>query len=247
MTDKTSIFLAVGLTAVVLIWGLFYCFRPGRMEPSKSFHAPTDSVLEAAPRPANQAKQTAVVPPPAPGKVELTPTKLAKTAAKPAAAVVEENVPEESWDFTPEDLRAAEGRSVLVDLGEYTVQAGEEFDVSVFMDAPALQCALLAMKYDRELLEAVPDSGKAVGRVFRRGVEFFGDPATGRMALLCATLPGRKNILAAKDEKVAVFRMRAKKAGTATIEVDTKGVSFEAGNGKKLTLNCPPGKVLIEQ
>ena len=246
MTDKTSIFLAVGLTAVVLIWGLFYCFRPGRPEPSKSPHAPTDSVLEAAPQPAGQATQTAVVPPTPPSKAELAPTKPAETAAK-RAVVVEENVQEKSWDFTPEDLRAAEGRSVLVDLGEYTVQAGEEFDVSVFMDAPALQCALLAMKYDRELLEAVPDSGKAVGRVFRRGVEFFGDPATGRMALLCATLPGRKNILAAQDEKVAVFRMRAKKAGTATIEIDTKGVSFEAGNGKKLTLDCPPGKVLIEQ
>jgi len=95
------------------------------------------------------------------------------------------------------------------------------------------------------VVEPVPDSGKAVGSVFRQGVEFFMHPTEGRAALFCAAKPGKKNVFGARDEVVATFRMRAKAAGKTSISADDKGLKFVGGSGAEIRPEIVVGEVTV--
>ena len=124
-----------------------------------------------------------------------------------------------------------------MDLGTYRVRVGDEFEVHVRLDAPPLQAVVLAMKYDPALLEPVAGSAVSIGPVFRKGVEFFSQPDQGRMALFCATFPGKKNVLSAVNAEVARFKLRAKQQGTTQISVDPKGMKCLSGKGDSLPVD----------
>ncbi|NOY80552.1 MAG: hypothetical protein GXP31_06060 [Kiritimatiellaeota bacterium] len=151
----------------------------------------------------------------------------------------------ESWEFSVEDLAAAVGRTVSVELGTYQVRVGDEFEVHVILDAPPLQAVVLAMKYDPTSVEPIPGSAVSVGPVFRKGVEFFIQPAQGRMALFCATFPGKKNVLAAAGLEVARFKLRARKKGTTQITADTRGMKCLSGSGDSLPIDFAPAEIVI--
>ena len=251
MQDKTTAIvigcaLLAGVMLLLLVWFRGGVPSPGPVEPDASGRA-------EAPRP----PPTPITPPEAAG--DDTPTPESTDADGSTDAAAEEPVPkpgrvilpgmpaiDETWEFTEGDLTEADRRDVEIDLGDYTVVPGEEFEVAVYLDAPPLQSFLLAMTYDMAMLRVVPESAKAVGGVFRAGIEFFEHPAGGRMAIMCATVPGQKNILAANDEQVAAFRMRALKAGETTIGIDTKGLNFDNGRGQREAHEIVGGKVVIE-
>jgi len=153
---------------------------------------------------------------------------------------------EQSWDFSREDIAAAVGRTVNVEIGHYRIRVGETVGIEVTLDAPPLQAVVIAMKYDRDLLEPVMGSARAVGPVFRKGVEFFAQPSKGRMALFCATYPGKKNVLPAHNEVVATFVMKAKAQGTARVVADEHGMKCVAGDGTVLPVDFSDGVIDIQ-
>lgn len=155
--------------------------------------------------------------------------------------------PEPGWEFTEEELAAEVHELVRVSFVFEPAAVGEEFDVEVVMDGPPLQAVVLAMQYDPNVIEPVGGSAESVGQVFREGVEFFLHPGEGRMALFCARRPGKKNILAAANEAVARFRMRAVRAGEARIDVDETGVRFVGGSGAMLDYQIYPGVIRVAE
>lgn len=252
MQDRTTAIvvgcaLLAGVMLLLLVWFRGGAPEPGPVEPASS--GDQGEALPPRPKqvtaPGRVADDTAA-PEPTDGD-ESTDTVTEKPAAKPGRVILPGMpVIDETWEFSEADLVEADRKDVKVDLGDYTVVPGEEFEVAVFLDAPSLQSFLLAMTYDLEMLQVVPESAKAAGGVFRAGIEFFQHPEGGRMAIMCATVPGQKNILAAKDEKVATFRMRALKAGVTAIGIDKKGLNFDNGRGEAELCEIVGGKVVIE-
>ncbi len=199
----------------------------GKPRASKRRHAHAGAALQAP------FRATA-----APEPVELPQSKGPRAPVPPSEEA-------DSWEFTQADLDAAVGRTVKVELGRCTVAVGGTVEVEVTLDAPPLQAVVVAMRYDQSLLEPVPGSAFSMGPVFRKGVEFFIDPAHGRMALFCATYPGKKNVLAAHHEVVARFAVRGKAVGTAHILADSQGMKCVAGNGALLPVDFVPGVVVV--
>jgi len=153
--------------------------------------------------------------------------------------------PEPSWEFTQEELDAEADAYVAVAIGKHRVAVGKEFDVQVLMEAPPLQAVVLAMEFDRAVVEPVSRSGKSVGDVFREEVEFFHHKTDGKMTLFCATRPGKKNVLPADNQVVARFRMRAKAVGTTLIGPDEKGIKFLGGSGRLLDYEFTDGEIVV--
>lgn len=248
---KNLIIPAVLALGIGLIVGIFV-FRANRSAPPTG---PGPNIPSAPARPQRvPAPQQPAPPKPAehrPGPAAKTPvvSEPEETVESPQSKGPTSPVPpvgeEDSWEFTREDLDAAVGRTVSVELGRYRVRVGEVFDVQVILDAPPLQAVVLAMKYDPDFLEPVPGSAVSVGSVFRKGVEFFTKPGQGRMALFCATFPGKKNVLAAVRAEVARFKLRALKAGTTQIEADTKGLKCLDGRGGALPVDFMPAEIVI--
>ena len=150
----------------------------------------------------------------------------------------------ESDEFQPENVEFA-AQSVILDLGEYEVRTGEEFDLYLSLSAPALASLLLVLEFDAELLEYVPDSAEAVGDVFRNDIEFHEDPKGGRVALINGGLPGNKNTNAAHHDRAASFRMRALKPGEVTLTPASNGISFGNALGGTLEYEVHGGLVSI--
>lgn len=183
------------------------------------------------------------VPPPA-VRVE---TPLAAASAKPAsAAPAPEWQPQPEAQFDAEDVKQA-GRGASLDLGNYSVRAGEVFDVKLVLDGPPLESMTLILNYDTQYLEAVPDSGKPVGKVFRQGIEYYVDNKKGRLALIHAGMPGMKNMNAAAREVIARFQMRAKAPGKVTLTpgMGDKGIDFTNGKMQEERFSITGGGVEI--
>jgi len=176
--------------------------------------------------------------------VDLAPPSPPATPALDAEDDYPEPVIVESDEFQPEDVEFAE-QSVILDLGEYEVRTGEEFDLYVSLSAPALASLFLVLEFDAELLEYVPDSAKAVGDVFRNDIEFHEDPKGGRIALINGGLPGNKNTNEAHHDRVASFRMRALKPGEVTLTPAGNGINFANAQGGLLEYEVHGGLVSI--
>ena len=236
--------LAAGLMLLLLVW-----FRGGAPSPEPSAPERAEAAPPAPQPVASAQRPEDDVPAPKPTDADTPGEQPVQEEPKaPPGRVILPGLPaiDETWEFSEEDLAQADREDVKIDLGDYTVVSGEEFEVEVYSDSPPLQSFLLAMTYDQAMLQAVPGSEKAVGKVFRAGIEFFQHPEGGRMAVLCATVPGQKNVLAAGNEKVATFRMRALKQGVTTIGIDKKGLNFTNGRGESELCEIAGGKVVIE-
>ncbi len=226
------------VAAILILW--FTVPRKGATTDGEE-RKPPESAL---PRKTHSPASPPVSPPANPvadhPKPKASPGAMSERT--PSAETAEE---EPGWEFSKEDIQAAEGFVIEVDPGEYAVDVGQEFEVSVSLTAPPLQAMVLPMNFDGRLLEAIPGSGRAVGPTFRKGVEFFVKPKGGKMTLFCATFPGMKNILPVDGEIVATFGMRAKAAGRTRIEIDQELMKFVQGTGVLLKVQPADGLVVV--
>jgi hypothetical protein len=136
--------------------------------------------------------------------------------------------------FTADDAHGAND-PIMVNISDYRVAKGDEFEVSVRLQAPALESMTLLMNYDPALLEYLPETARVVGKSFHLGIEFYADQQKGRMVLINSGLPGAKNIYPTGNEVIAVFRMVAKEAGQTQITFPESGVSFTNAVGRETT------------
>lgn len=249
MDDRTPIYVVLAAAAVVVMLVLLYWLRSAAPEPG--------------PEPANRREPTATrarpprqsvtddrpsgVGAPGPGAPGSTEP-VEPTRDTPAPTADEDLVAgkEDGWEFTAADL-ADSDRPVYLDLGNYQAGIGDEFDVQLFLEAPALTAMTLVLRYDTELLDVVPDSAEAVGRVFRGlPLEFYVNAAEGAVGLFLARGTGLKNMLASRNEQVAVFRMRAKKEGTAVLRAhEDGGIEFTNARGALASCEVSGGMVVI--
>lgn len=152
-----------------------------------------------------------------------------------------------SEEFQQDDIRD-EDMKVAVEIDDYEVLVGDEFDIAVRLSAPALESMTLLMEYDAELLECIADSAKAVGDTFRRGIEFYADNKKGRMVLINAGTPGAKNMEKAEDEMVATFKMVARKVGRTELVYPKVWSTFTNGKGMDIEdFRIHGGDILIEE
>jgi len=153
-----------------------------------------------------------------------------------------------SWEFSAEELADTE-RPVYLDLGDYQVAVGQEFEVALFLEAPALSSLDLVMVYDKELLEAVEGSEQTHGRVLREGMLFRINDKTGHVGIFSKDhggLPGKKNLFTARNERIASFRMRAEAEGATTLSfVEDRGISFKNGLGVERPHEVFGGRIVI--
>ncbi len=138
-----------------------------------------------------------------------------------------------SEEFSQSDV-SPEKMKVSMDLGEYTVDEGDEIEFGLKMSAPALESLTVLMEYDSTMLEYVKDSAKAKGKAFRNGIEFYADDKKGQMVLINAGIPGAKNINGVEETEIVTFRMRSKKAGKTKLECPTNAISFVNGRGNEI-------------
>lgn len=131
--------------------------------------------------------------------------------------------------FGAADLAAC-GSGVRLDLGNYRVATGSEFDVLLSLHAPALESATVVLGYDPQALVVVPRSGRPLGSQFRGGIECYADEAAGRLVLIHAGTPGMKNVDAFAQGAAAGWRMRAVRPGQTQLRV-LEGSSFVNGRG----------------
>ncbi|OGV61815.1 MAG: hypothetical protein A3K18_00520 [Lentisphaerae bacterium RIFOXYA12_64_32] len=234
--------VVAGAAAVVLLFGLLFWWRAQMPRPAPAPPTPPAPVANRAPVPAPPA-QPAVVTKAAPVPAAVPAPAAAKTEAPQAAAPDDPRDP--AWEFTEADIATA-GRGAKVDLGDYQVAVGQEFSFEVGLTAPPLANLMLIMTYDPELLEVLPDSAKAQGNAFRRGIEFYADPKTGRMALISAGLPGQKNMLAAEGAVVASVRLRARKAGETRIGFIDRGISLTNARLEDEPCEVTGGRIVVK-
>ena len=145
--------------------------------------------------------------------------------------VVEIPGTEPSLEFFPEDRELC-GKGVSLGLGDYHVSVGEEFTVEVSLEAEDMESFLLVLEYDPKLLAIVPDSAEAVGRVFRRGIEFNYKQDRGLVAIIHRGTPGQRNLLKANGETAVSFKMTALTEGETKLTVPPKGADSARQRGR---------------
>ena len=146
-------------------------------------------------------------------------------------------------DFSEADVAGC-GRGVRVDLGRYAVQNGEEFTVRLLLSAPALESCTLVVRYDVGALAVVPQSVRPDGLAFRGGVEAYEAAADGKLVIIHAGTPGRKNVDAAEAAPVVVWRMKACRAGETHLEILPE-TSFTNGRGEEEQYEATGGDVRV--
>ncbi len=134
---------------------------------------------------------------------------------------------------------------VYMDIGNYDIDRGSEFEIIVNLAAPALANFSLMMEFDNSYLEYVEKSEKAIGDMFRYGIEFYAQNEQGRMILISAGHPGAKHTEKVVDKPVALFRMKAKKEGTTKITFAEKGVILLDPFGNKMEYDILGGEIEI--
>ncbi len=149
--------------------------------------------------------------------------------------------------FSAEDINKKD-MNVEINLGDYRAVAGEEFEVNVRMHAPALESMTLLMEYDPEVIEYVANSAKAVGKAFRRGIEFYADNQKGRMVLLNSGIPGAKNMNVCDGGSIASFRVLAKAPGETQLQFPEMGMTFINGRGEEIDqYDIRGGSVVVDE
>ncbi|NLF15814.1 MAG: hypothetical protein GX595_00955 [Lentisphaerae bacterium] len=183
----------------------------------------------------------------APGGAAAPP---ARAVAETASTASDDTMPAEgAWsarppaDFRPEDLAAC-GQGVAVSLGDYEAAVGSEFEVTVRLTAPALESCTLVLGYDRQALAVVPESVRPVGSAFRSGIEAYGAPGSGKMVIIHAGTPGKKNVDAAVSGPALTWRLRALRPGTTRLTLLAES-SFTSGRGLDEAVEVSGGTVAI--
>lgn len=205
-----------------------------------------------------------VAPPPAklPGN-EIADSALATTPAEPQRSTVnhtaalattavappaEEPYPElvivDSEEFTEADVIFSE-QPVIVDLGEYTVQSGDEFDIDVSLSAPPLASFFMIFEFDKDVIQYVPETATRVGTVLQHDLEFHAHPKGGRIALINGGKPGSKNTSQANHDKAMTFTMRALQPGRVDLAFSEGNISFTNGHGEMMDYEVQGGTVWI--
>lgn len=172
---------------------------------------------------------------------------------EPAATDVAELPPEpinvtieDPGAFTADELDFKD-LPVDVELGDYRVEPGQEFEVTIVMSAPALMTFSLHMGFDPVLLEYVPDSAEKVGITFRGDVEFYCRPEMKQMILINTMTPGAKSSTIASRTPVARFRLRAKQTGVTELSVLKKGTFYLNADGIQVAdFAISGGNILIQ-
>lgn len=247
--DRTLVVVAVGGGLALALLGLLLWLRGPSAGPERPGATPVPPPEPGVAVPAAAAAGAESVPavtpaarePTAPAATEITP--VPKPEARATAEADANGVP---WEFTQEDLKTV-GRGVRLDMGDYRVAVGTEVEIALVLEAPPLESVTLVMLYDKDVLQFVDGSAKPVGPVFRRGLEFYCDPATSRLALIHSGVPGQKNLLAAANEKVVTFRFKALKAGSTALRTADKGVSFTNAAGTAEVVNLSGGRVVVTE
>ena len=242
MEDRAPVFMLVGAAMLALLLGALFWIRSGAPGIPESPEPGKVQVKPAGPARGGIPEQRAA----APAKPVPPPPPVAEERAQPPTGTpkpIKET--EEGWEFTADDIKAS-SRKVFLGLGQYRPHSGQEFEVELLLDAPPLESVTLVLAYDPEYLEFVNGSAKSVGRAFRKGIEANADASNGRLAFVQVGTPGQKNVLACSNEKVAVFRMRAKKPGNTTLAPADKGVSFTNGQGHDEEYQVSGGSVQID-
>ncbi len=226
--------------AVLILGGLgyflFFLLTEKDQPPVTTTTPPAQIVAPAAP---SAEKLPPLAQPVAPEADTPAPSLAAKkseaapTAIKSPPTITDFLAEKGYVEFTAEDARYAE-KPIAVNLGNYRVRKGDEFEVAVQVQAPALESFTLLMNYDPELLECLPDTAHPVGKSFHMGIEFYADQQKGKMVLINAGLPGAKNINPTDNQTVAVFRMVAKGEGQTQIICPETGVNFTNAIGREV-------------
>lgn len=146
-------------------------------------------------------------------------------------------------DFTEADLAQC-GQGVQIDLGQYEVPVGQEFEVSLALSAPALESLTLCLGFDAEALALVPSSAAPVGTAFRSGIEGYAGKDGRTLVLIHAGMPGRKNLDAASGGAAVVWRMRALRVGSTRLEVLPRS-GFTNARGESETYTVAGGEVSV--
>ena len=148
--------------------------------------------------------------------------------------------------FTADEL-AFKDLPVDVEIGDYRVASGQEFDVTVAMSAPALMTFSLHLGFDPELVEYVPESAEKVGGTFRGDIEFYCKPEMKQMILISTMNPGAKSSTIASRSPVARFRLRAKQAGVTELSIIQKGTFYLNADGTQIAdFAISGGNILIQ-
>jgi hypothetical protein len=248
MSERLRDVLMVTLIVAVLLlalWGAL-ALRRGRPQPGVGeggVEAPrqvSPAVAARAPRstttPAAGERRAALPTPsavPDPGAAALAPQAGALAWTKRAPA-----------DFTAEDMVQC-GRGVRIGLGTYGAAAGSEFKVEVRITSPALESCTLVLQYDKGVLAVVPGSVAPAGPQFRSGIEGYAAESSGKLVVIHAGTPGRKNLDASAGSGVSVVcRMRALRAGVTRLLVLPES-SFTNGRGEEENYEVTGGEVNI--
>jgi hypothetical protein len=200
-----------------------------------------DAAPEAAPASVPLAESSPILPLPSPVLVE--PTIAEEIAETPPAPELKVEDPDA---FTADEL-AFKDLPVDVEIGDYRVAAGQDFDVTVVMSAPALMTFSLHMAFDPELVEYVPESAEKLGSTFRGDIEFYCKPEMKQMILISTMNPGAKSSTIASRSPVARFRLRAKQAGVTDLAVLKKGTFYLNADGTQIAdFAISGGNILIQ-
>ena len=239
--------IVAGIVAVLLLvlWVFLTVHRARRPEPPAVPAEP--SVTTLAPSADATAAVASVASPSGPADAGGAAVASSGSLAAPAVAV--DGSPEGTWsarppaDFSPEDLAEC-GAGVQVSLGDYESTVGGEFEVTLRLTAPALESCTVVLGYDRQALAVVPESVRPVGSAFRSGIEAYGAPGSGKLVVIHAGTPGRKNVDAAVSGPALAWRLRALCPGSTRLTLLAES-SFTSGRGLDEAVEVSGGMVTI--
>ena len=250
--------VAIGCVAIALVAALFLFLLDGGgppQPPGEAGKAPT-----AGADPAPEAKPAAPAANPTLEESTGEPAGVAATGAEsvkrtpprqPQAVTVDESqldVPIEDGPlggWTPRDLQEAE-LPVAMDIGDHSIGIGEELEIRVLLQAPALMTLSLLMEYDPEMLTYVANSATSVGGCFIGKPEFYAKDEQRRMILIATALPGAKATHRSPGGAVASFKMRALRDGNTTIRPDReKSFCLNANGDPVADVRISGGTVVI--
>lgn len=224
-------YILFGLAAIAIGLGLFGL----RIATAERQVADAPAVADVAP----VSVEESPVPPPV--EEFSKPAEAAEIEHTPPSAVIED--PDA---FTADEL-AFKDLPVDVEIGNYRVSAGQEFEVTVVMSSPALMTFSLHLGYNPDLVEYVADSAEKVGGTFRGDVEFYCKPEMKQMILISTMNPGAKSSTIASRSPVARFRLRAKQTGVTELTILKQGTFYLNADGTQIAdFAISGGTILIQ-
>jgi hypothetical protein len=206
--------------------------------------ATSEQVEDLPPEPVPAPTVAKSARPPAPGTEEPPASAVSNGSKQPPEPVA---VTIEDPDAFTADELAFKDLPVDVEIGDYRVEAGQEFEVTVVMSAPAMMTFSLHMGFDPALVEYVPDSAKKVGDTFRGEIEFYCKPEMKQMILINTMNPGAKSSTIASRTPVAQFRLRAIQPGATELHILKQGTFYLNADGTQVAdFAISGGNILIQ-